>query len=386
MPLDVDEQRLDDPTALAELDPSGMLRAVATAGAQIRESCTSAEAAGLQRVAEEGRPRAVLLCGMGGSGIAGEALAAVLGFDVPVPVLVHRDEQLPGWVGAADLVVGVSCSGTTRETLHCVQQAHRRNARLVGVGSADSPLDELVTTGHGVFLPVRPVLAPRASTWALLTPLLMLGDRLGLLQLGSASADGEPPELLEAAAARLEQIAISCRPDNESFVNPAKDLALSLLDSQPMVWGSGRVGPVAALRLVCQLAENAKQQAVFGALPEALHNLVVTFDRPQGDVDLFRDRVSDTAATAPRLVLLRDDPALDDDQSTGASHRVDTVQRLAEDRGLQVTVLAADGEGPVERLASLVALADFASVYLALLRGIDPTPIRAIEELKASTG
>src|SRR5213076_3593119 len=96
--------------------------------------------------------------------------------------------------------------------------------------------------------------------------------RLGLHDLG----DGE--EALEQAADRLEQVAEACRPDRESFVNPAKILAVELAGSLPMIWGAGAVGGVAATRMACQLAENAKYPAISGTLPEAHHNQVVALD------------------------------------------------------------------------------------------------------------
>ncbi len=110
----LDETALDDPTARDRLDPAQMLRAVATAGAQVRESLVRIEDDALAAVARDDRPRAVVVTGMGGSGIAADVAAAVAGRTCPVPVLPYRGHRLPGWVGPLDLVVAVSCSGTHR--------------------------------------------------------------------------------------------------------------------------------------------------------------------------------------------------------------------------------------------------------------------------------
>ena len=80
---------------------------------------------------------------------------------------------------------------------------------------------------------------------------------------------------------RLEEIAAACRPDSESFVNPGKSLALALGDRLPMTWGTTDIAGVAAYRMLCQLAENAKLPGIAGVLPEANHNQVVAFDGPQ---------------------------------------------------------------------------------------------------------
>src|SRR4051794_30696906 len=282
-----------------------MLRAVATSAAQVRRGLTAARDAGLDTLAEDGRPRAVVLAGMGGSGIAGDVLAALASPTSPAPVVVHRGPGLPGWVGAADLVIAVSCSGSTAETLSATDEAVRRGARLVGVSAADSLLAGRCLQAHAPHVVVTPELTPRSSFWALATPVVIASARLSLVDLGPGDA------ALEGAATRLEGVAEVCRPDRESFINPAKMLAIELAGSLTMVWGAGQMGGVAAYRLGCQLAENAKQPAVTGALPEAHHNEVVTFDGLMAGgstaQDLFRDRVEDEQPLRLRLVLLHDD-------------------------------------------------------------------------------
>ncbi|MGN6472091.1 MAG: SIS domain-containing protein [Mycobacteriales bacterium] len=368
--------RLDDPAALAEFDPAGMLRAVATSGAQIRASLAAVREASLDALELESRPRAIVVAGMGGSGISGDVVAALAGARCPVPVVVHRGYGLPGWVGAADLVMAVSCSGTTAETLSSAVEAARRGARLLGVGAEGSPLDLHCRSEHGAFVPVVGQLAPRASLWALVVPLLVVAERGGLLDLGPELGD------LESAATRLESIAAACRPDLESFVNPAKSLAAELLDTLPMFWGSGQIGPVAALRSACQVMENAKAPALAGALPEAHHNQSVALDGLLGgagaDDDIFRDRVEDPDPFRLRLVLLRDD-----DSDGPATARAEASVEIARARGVGVSVVSAEGDSAFERLASIVGVVDFATVYLGLATGFDPTPIGPIDDLKA---
>jgi glucose/mannose-6-phosphate isomerase len=148
-----------------------------------------------------------------------------------------------------------------------------------------------------------------------------------------------------------------------------------------MIWGSGQVGPVAALRAASQLAENAKMPALVGALPEANHNQVVAFDGPLAagvdDDDLFRDRIEDAAPLRLRLVVVRDDSG-----DEMAARRADVSAEVANARGVAVSVLSAQGSSAIERYASLVGLLDYVSVYLGLAYGLDPTPIRPIDELK----
>lgn len=351
----------DDPAAVAAADPGAMLAAVATAATQVREAAAVSGEAGVGGLAEAGRPRAVVATGMGGSAIAAEVLAAVAGPGGSVPIVVHRGYELPSWVNANDLVMGISCSGSTEETLSAVEAAARRGCRLLTVGTGGSPLAELSAQARGIHVPIDPAgRMPRACTWLLSVPLLVAADALELAAV--------PGKTLEATADLLDEIAEACRPGADG--NPGGALALELAGSLPMVWGTGDLAGTAAYRFACQLAENAKYPAISGTLPEANHNQVVTWDGPFGGG-------APADGLRLRLVVLRDN-----DEHPQVARRREVSVALAEDRGIPVSEVAARGTHRLERLAGLVALTDFASVYLALALGVDPTPIGPITDLK----
>ncbi|MCW2716100.1 MAG: Mannose-6-phosphate isomerase [Frankiales bacterium] len=366
---------LDDLARLEAADPDGMLRAVASGAAQVREAAVLAAEAGVASLREDGRPRAVVVCGMGGSGVAGDVLAAVAGAGSPVPIVSHRGYGLPAWVGPVDLVIAVSCSGTTEETLSALEEAVRRGCRLLVVGRSGSPLDDLGQRGRAIFVPVVQGRQPRASVWALSTPLLVAASSIGLL--------AAPPATVESAAVMLEQVADRCRPDADSMVNTAKRLALDLEGALPVVWGTSGLTAAAAYRFSCQLNENAKLPAVWGVLPEAAHNQVVALDGAFAGPaapsdDLFRDRgEDDTDGPRMALVLLRDT-----EEHPQVARRADVVAELAAERDVPVIQLRAEGDTPFVRLASLIGVVDYATTYLALLSGLDPTPVGAITALK----
>jgi glucose/mannose-6-phosphate isomerase len=373
-----DESVLDDPRALEARDPGGMLRAVASAGAQIREGVLRLDEDAVGAVVAEGRPRALIVTGMGGSGIAGDVVAGVTGLACPIPIVVSRGYRLPGWVGPMDLVVAVSASGETAETLAATDEAIRRGARVATVGRAGSALAQRSAGGHAVHLPVETGgRMPRASLWALTTPALALVDGLGLARV--------PRGLLESVADQLDAISAACGPASDTYDNVAKRLALQLSGTLPHIWGASALATVAALRFTCQLAENAKQPSVHGGLTEVHHNQVVAlagrYGIGAGDAadDIFRDALLDggPAQERMRLLLLRDTEELE-----AVARRCAATGPLAEAYGVAVDELAATGEHPLERLASLIAPLDFASVYLALLEGTDPTPIEPIVTLK----
>jgi glucose/mannose-6-phosphate isomerase len=366
---------LDDIPGLEELDPAEMLPAVASSAAQVREAMLLASEAGIGKLADEGRPRSVVVLGMGGSGVSGDVLTAVAGLECPVPIHVCKSYDLPAWVGAADVVIAVSYSGGTEETLSAATEAARRGVRMIVVGGARSPIAELAEQNRALYVPLPGGRQPRASLWLLSTPVLMAGDALGLL---SAT-----PDDLEATARRLEETANTCGPLVESFLNPAKTLAMGLADRLTVVWGTTPMAGVAAYRFACQVNENSKLPATWGVLPEANHNQVVGFDGPYGKLrgsGPDYDPMFDDAPATPglHLILLRDRG----EEHPQVTRRAQVSAELARDRGVLVTEIDATGDSRLERLASLIGPTDWASAYLGLQAGIDPTPVEAIQELK----
>jgi glucose/mannose-6-phosphate isomerase len=368
------QERLDDVRLLETADPSGMLRQVASSAAQVRTAVRLAAETDLGVLAQAARPRAIVVTGMGGSGVAGDVLAGVCGPGCPSQIVTVHDYLLPGWVGAADLVIAVSCSGSTEETLAVAGEAVRRGCPVIGVGGASSPLALLAQQARAPFVPVMSAGMPRSTLWGLSIPLLVLAERLGVTE--------GPAEAYESAALELERMSHLCRPDSDAFVNPAKVLALELAGTLPVIWGTSQLTGVAAYRFACQLNENAKYPGVYGVLPEANHNQVVTFDGPfapgrGGGGPAFGDQGPQPAVPL-RLVVLRDSQ-----EHPQVARRREVSVQLATERGIGVTELVGEGDLPLERLASLVQLIDYATVYLAIVNGIDPAPVTAIGDLKA---
>jgi glucose/mannose-6-phosphate isomerase len=197
---------------------------------------------------------------------------------------------------------------------------------------------------------------PRAALWSLVVPVCSAAEAAGVL----------PPltDQLAAAADALDEEASALGPAVATEENPAKQAALRLLDRLPVVWGSGQLGAVAATRFRTQCNENAKVPVVSGALPEANHNDVMGLEGGLGP-----DR---------ELVLLRDEPG-EHERDGRRVQAVLTALKIAD------PVVRTAGTGPpLARLARLTAFADFTSTYLGIARGVDPTPIRTLDEVKAA--
>ncbi len=372
----IDEVILDDVAALLAADPGNMLAATATAGAQVRRGLDEVNRDEVQRIAEAGKPRAIVVTGMGGSGISGQIIEALANTSSSIPVVSSRGYGLPAWVSPHDMVISLSCSGATEETIAAAQEAQRRGSKLISITSAGSPLADFTASvrGSSTFFVDAQGLMPRASMWTLLTPLLTIGQGLGVVAV--------PESELKVAADIIDEVSVSCAIEKPVAENPAKLLGLAFASSLPMIWGTGAVGPVASYRVISQLAENAKIPAIHGEIPESQHNQVVVLDGPFAGNNAEEEVFNTTAEGEPqrkfRLVLLRDSI-----EHTQMSKRADIVTDIADRHGVPVTQVDATGFHIIHRLASLVAVTDWASVYAALSLHIDPSPIGPINELKA---
>lgn len=388
----LDEAFLDSVESLEALDKGGSLRALATAGAQVRRTVVTAHEAGIDRVAGGDRPRSVLVAALGGPLVVCDVLDVLAEPGSPVPVTTRRQAPIPGWIGPLDLVIAVSQSGRAPGPLALAAEAARRGAALLTVGAPDSPLADVCARGRGVHVGITaPVPTSRAALWSLLTPVLMAADRLGLAQCSD--------QVLEQVADTLDERAEECRPSSESFVNPAKLLALGLAETVPLVLGDGDLTGVAAERAAAMLARTARMPTTHGALPDDAAQVVACFDGPfsgsgagdrsGGGADLFADPFLD-GPPSPQLglLMLRDHP--DVDRSVpGASYPpvalADAVVESARDAGVKVWEVEALAGHPVQRLASLIAMTDYVATYLALGLGLDPAVSRHVTELRDRT-
>ncbi|QKW06842.1 mannose-6-phosphate isomerase [Streptomyces sp. NA04227] len=374
----LDETLLEDPEALARADRRGLLRGAAEAGARVRTALRHAAEAGIAELQPEGRPRAVLIAGPGAAAIcAADLLGRLAGVGCPVtrlhatgvaPAPGALRWALPGWAGPVDVLLIATPDGTEPGLAVLADQAYRRGCSVVAVAPHGSPLTEAVETVHGLAVPmatapyeeeeVGAASAPGAL-WALLTPLLALLDRTGLITA--------PAEELAKVADRLDQTAQRCGPAIATYHNPAKSLAAELADALPLIWTEGLCAGPAGRRFAGALAELAGRPALTSELPEALpaHGALLTGALAAGGDpdDFFRDRVEEAQALRARVVLLRD-------SLPGGLSAAPAARELALGHDTAISELEPGEGGELERLAELIAITDFAAVYLALASGV----------------
>jgi glucose/mannose-6-phosphate isomerase len=388
----LDEAFLNDPDHIAERDSRQTLMALATAGAQVRQAVTLSREAGIERVAGGDLPRSVLVASLGGSAVVADVLELLAEPGSPVPVTVRRNLPLPGWVGSMDLVVAVSLSGRAQGPLAVAAEAARRGASLLTVGAASSPLAEVCARARGVHIDVgHGRTSSRTALWSLLTPVILAADALGLIEAGES--------VLADTADRLDLHAEACRPGSESFVNPAKILAMQLAETIPVVLGDGPLNGVAAQRAASMLARTARIPATSGELPDAASQIVASFDGPftagggrgagarRSSPDIFADPFLDGPAQ-PRLglLLLRDAPPERlSRERADAEALTDAVLQTAYDAGVRVSTVVAEPGHPLVRLAGQIAQTDFAATYLAIGLGLDPAVSSHVADLRDRT-
>lgn len=373
----LDESLLDAPERLTEADRRGLLRGAAEAGARVRTAARYAAEAGVGDLKPDGRPRAVLIAGPGAAAThAADFLGTLAGAGSPVTRLGPTGVapaggalrwELPGWAGSVDLLLIATPDGTEPGLSLLADQAYRRGCTVVAVAPARTPLNEAVHASHGLFIPMatgphdhdEPLAgAAPGVLWALLTPLLALLDRTALLDA--------PPDAIANVADRLDRIAERCGPAVVTYSNPAKTLASELADSLPVVWTEGTSAGPAGRRFAAALAELAGTPAVVAELPEALaaHNALLAgqLAAAADPDDFFRDRVEDAPALHARVVLLRDRPS-------GGLTAAPGARDLALGHDTPISELEPEAGGELETLAELIAITDFAAVYLALASG-----------------
>jgi glucose/mannose-6-phosphate isomerase len=346
---------LDKVAALRKLDPGGMLGALRGLPEQCQEAWTKAH--GLKLPAAYQNIDRIVVLGMGGSAIAGDLWRVLLQRESDVPVFNVRQYDLPPFVNERTLVVASSFSGETEEVLSAFRQALATPAPKIAITTGG----QLLTTARANGVPAFSFTynqEPRSAIgWSLL-PLLAIGEALGLMQDVGHDVD-------EAITAIREVVAESAE-DVPEETNGAKQLAHKLCEKLPVIYGAGPLLEVAH-RWKTQLNESAKTWAFHEELPELQHNAIVGYGLPQA------------IAKETAVVFL--------ESATLVHARVRLRYRFTQDllRKAGISVLTAKaGDGcALAQMLSLVLLGDYVSTYLAFLYGGDPTPTKAIDELKA---
>jgi glucose/mannose-6-phosphate isomerase len=340
-----------DRSAVAAVDASGQTADVLGLGDQLRDALWRVDSAAPPAVDS---PGGVIVAGMGGSAIGGRLALAALGPRLRRPLAIADGYSLPPWTQPATLVLCSSYSGQTEETLACYDEAIGRGLPVIAATTGGALAERARRDGMPV-VPLPGGFWPRAAV------------AYGLVAtLEAAAIGGAAPQIrdeVEAAAALADRLAAEWGPEGPED-GAAKALARRLLGTVPVIAGAELAAPV-AYRWKCQLNENADVPAFAGALPEIDHNEIVGW-AAAGEFCRFAAVFLEDGGSHPRNRL-----------------RTELTAELVAPGAAVVERVVAQGETRLERLVSLVLLGDLVSIYLAVLRGVDPAAVPVLAELKA---
>ena len=332
-------------------DPGNMLDRIKDLPKQVRDAWTIVRAAQLPPA--HGDVRNITVAGMGGSAIGGDLAAALLAGELKVPMSVHRDYGLPAYVGRDSLVIASSYSGNTEESLSSFEEAQRRGARVL-----------VLTTGGKIADLARAAKYPVITFSYPAQPRAALGYSLGLV-LGALTRLGFVRDLSADIESALADVAkLEERVHEGARTNDAKKLAIELYGRVIFAYGGGVLG-VMARRVKGQWNENAKNWGAFDVLPELNHNGVVGFPHP----DIARDALT--------VLLLRSDR-----DNPRHKLRFDVTRELLDRASIPHKTLQFSGASMLSEVLQLTLFTDYVSFYVALLNGVDPSPVKSIDYLK----
>ena len=348
---------LDDLNAIAALDSEDVLAAVERFPDQCREGWEIGRAAtGLPDAAGL---ESIVVLGMGGSGVSGDVVRAVVEPRLSLPLRVIKGYgPLPEWIGRNTLVFAVSYSGSTEETVAALEEAHQRGSRAVTISSGGE-LAEMARRYGLAHVQIPGGLQPRASLGYLTMPVFGVLGQIGLIP------DLQPD--VDEAVGVLADMAARCHRKKAADENPAKDLAGRLVGRVPVVYGGYGIGSTAAYRFKCDLNEYGKTPAFWGELPELDHNEIVGWNE-----------LSELTSANFVLVLLRDP-----DEHERVALRFEITRRLIESKVAEVLEVDAEGSSALARLLSLIFVTQLAAIYVGLAYGVDPGPVEVIQKLKS---
>ena len=344
---------LDDAKIYPKNDPDGMLERIKELPMQCRQAWQAALE--LKLPANYKDINKVVILGMGGSAIGGDLVKSLVQSEAKIPIIVHRDYGLPAYVDDKTLLIGSSYSGNTEETLSGFELALKTGAKKIAM-TTGGKLEQLTRGRNIPVFRIEYKAQPRAALGFSFLPALCVLQKLGFIQDKSADVV-ETVKLLEDMSVKL---------DEKSPVksNPAKQLAQRLYGCLPVVYGAG-IAAEPAHRWKTQINENSKAWGFYEVFPELNHNATVGFPLPK------------EIAKKIRVVLLRS-PIF----NQRIKLRYDVTCELLKQAGVAYEYVDSEGKSLLAQMVSLVSVGDWVSYYLAILYGVDPSPVKVISYLK----
>ncbi len=345
---------LDRIEAIKKSDPSNMQKLLEEFPKQLEEAWTIGESLKVDKNLAR-QANHIVFTGLGGSAIGADLIKGYVQNEIRCPILVNRSYVLPRFVTSQTLLVVSSYSGNTEETISAYLEGKEREARIVAISSGGE-VEKLAQRYGDPHIKIPSGFPPRVALGYSVIPLLLLLDRLGLIHFQKSDFD-ETVALLKSSRGKIKP--------NAEGRNEAKELATLFYNRYPLFYSAADHFEVVALRWRGQMEENAKALATHHVLPEMNHNEIVGWCHPQ---EMLKNFVA---------VFLRDR-----EEHPRVQIRMKITQDLIEKQGAKVVQVWSEGQSLLARIFSLIYKGDFASFYLAILYGVDPTAVKVIDYLK----
>jgi glucose/mannose-6-phosphate isomerase len=337
---------------IAKVDSTGQLADVLALPEHLRDAVWRVESAIMQ---DWDTPAGLVVAGMGGSAIGGALARAALGDHASRPIFVTRAYGIPTWTTPDTMVMCASYSGETEETLACYESAGALGAKRTVV-TTGGRLAEMARADGVPVIPLPAGFQPRAAVAYMIVASLEVAALCGVGPRLTAEID--------VAASHVEQLVAEWGPDAPED-SLAKVVARGLFGTTPVIAGAGLTSPI-AYRWKTQINENAKQPCFSHEIPELDHNELVGWEGAN-DVGRFSAVFLDDSDAHPRV-----------------KQRMELTEQMIAGNAAASFRLETRGETAIERVVSLVLLGDLVSIYLAALRGVDPGPVKMLDDLKAA--
>ncbi len=352
---DIKMERLDSSEDIKKIDPSGMYEKIYKFPEQLEEAA---------RIGRSLKPdkkyftgiKNIIVAGMGGSAIGGDLVRSYLADKINIPFFISRHYRLPRFADKNSLVISSSYSGNTEETLSAFDDALKRHAKIACI-TTGGELGRLAGENKFLTAQLPKGYPPRAALGFSFVPLLFLLSKLGFVP----DVDKDIANLITELKSFRDTYSI----DAEINDNQAKSIAGKMYGRIPIIYTGPELIDTVGTRWKGQICENAKSLAFHNQFPEFNHNELVGWNK----IDNYRDKLI--------VFYLKD--SNDHDR---VAKRMSVVKRIINEQEVEVVEVNSKGTSPLIRMFSLIQVGDFASLYLAILNNIDPTPVKIIDFLK----
>lgn len=301
--------------------------------------------------------KGIAILGMGGSGVSGDIIKNLVAGSCEIAVEVIKDYELPAFIKLGWLVVAISYSGNTEETLKAVETAFERNCEVMCISSGGR-LMEIAANKNKCFIKMPGGFLPRGASGYLFFSTFLSLNEIGAISVDKADIDESLRLLKEKTVIYKRESAVSD--------NPAKKLALALEGFMPVIYGVAGFLSAIAYRWKCEINENSKCPCFWAEFPELNHNETVGWENLREITQKFALVVFKDATSSERIRV-----------------RIDTTSKLIEKNLGKIIEIPVEGRSKLAKALSTMYLGDIASVYLAFLYNTDPSPIDRIFALKA---